>query len=98
MSDQKHWRFTVSAMTRSRRIGFSNESVPVASQSTGLFFIAQDGLPFGGVGTSGMGAYHGRDGFRRFSHMRSVYKVGMLNVFELLGLRGEPSRSEWPAY
>jgi coniferyl-aldehyde dehydrogenase len=32
-----------------------------------------------------MGAYHGRDGFRRFSHMRSVYKVGMLNVFEQLG-------------
>jgi len=50
-----------------------------------LLHIAQDGLPFGGVGTSGMGAYHGRDGFRRFSHMRSVYKVGMLNVFEQLG-------------
>ncbi len=50
-----------------------------------LLHIAQDELPFGGVGTSGMGAYHGRDGFRRFSHMRSVYKVGMLNVFEQLG-------------
>jgi coniferyl-aldehyde dehydrogenase len=50
-----------------------------------LLHIAQDGLPFGGVGTSGMGAYHGRDGFRRFSHVRSVYKVRMLNVFEQLG-------------
>ncbi len=50
-----------------------------------LLHIAQDGLPFGGVGTSGMGAYHGRDGFRRFSHTRSVYKVGILNVFEHLG-------------
>jgi len=39
MSDQKRWRSTVSAMTQSRRIGFSNESVPVASQSTGLFSI-----------------------------------------------------------
>jgi coniferyl-aldehyde dehydrogenase len=52
--------------------------------------MAQDGLPFGGVGTSGMGAYHGRDGFRRFSHMRPVYKVGMLNFFEQLGPPGEP--------
>jgi coniferyl-aldehyde dehydrogenase len=50
-----------------------------------LLHIAQDELPFGGVGTSGMGAYHGRDGFRRFSHIRSVYKVRMLNVFEQLG-------------
>jgi coniferyl-aldehyde dehydrogenase len=50
-----------------------------------LLHIAQDGLPFGGVGTSGMGAYHGRDGFQRFSHTRSVYKVGMINVFERLG-------------
>lgn len=30
-------------------------------------------LPFGGVGHSGMGAYHGQDGFRRFSHTRAIY-------------------------
>jgi aldehyde dehydrogenase (NAD+) len=29
-------------------------------------------LPFGGVGASGMGAYHGETGFRTFSHRRSV--------------------------
>ena len=40
MSDQEHWRSTVSAMTKLRRIGFSNESVPVASQSTELFSIS----------------------------------------------------------
>lgn len=50
-----------------------------------LLHIAQDTLPFGGVGPSGMGAYHGHDGFRRFSHARSVYKVGPVNVFERLG-------------
>ncbi|KQT53942.1 MULTISPECIES: coniferyl aldehyde dehydrogenase [unclassified Aureimonas] len=50
-----------------------------------LLHIAQDGLPFGGLGPSGMGAYHGRDGFRRFSHARAVYKVGAINVFERLG-------------
>jgi len=50
-----------------------------------LLHVAQDSLPFGGVGTSGMGAYHGFDGFRRLSHVRSVYKVGAFNVFERLG-------------
>jgi coniferyl-aldehyde dehydrogenase len=31
-------------------------------------------LPFGGVGPSGMGSYHGVDGFREFSHRKAVYK------------------------
>jgi aldehyde dehydrogenase (NAD+) len=31
-------------------------------------------LPFGGVGPSGMGAYHGEAGFRTFSHQRSVLR------------------------
>jgi hypothetical protein len=30
-------------------------------------------MPFGGVGASGMGAYHGRFGFDAFSHKRSVF-------------------------
>jgi acyl-CoA reductase-like NAD-dependent aldehyde dehydrogenase len=50
-----------------------------------LLHIAQDALPFGGVGASGMGAYHGRDGFRRMSHARSVHQIGFINVFERLG-------------
>ncbi|MCX7662186.1 MAG: aldehyde dehydrogenase family protein [Tepidimonas fonticaldi] len=33
----------------------------------------QHGLPFGGIGPSGMGAYHGRHGFDRFSHLKGVY-------------------------
>lgn len=32
-------------------------------------------LPFGGVGASGMGAYHGQDGFRTFSHAKAVYRT-----------------------
>jgi coniferyl-aldehyde dehydrogenase len=32
--------------------------------------------PFGGVGASGMGHYHGREGFLQFSHARSVYQAG----------------------
>ena len=50
-----------------------------------LLHIAQDGLPFGGIGPSGMGAYHGREGFRRFSHARAVHRIGPVNVFEQLG-------------
>ena len=38
-----------------------------------LMHVAQEELPFGGIGPAGMGAYHGRDGFREFSHARSVY-------------------------
>jgi coniferyl-aldehyde dehydrogenase len=50
-----------------------------------LLHIAQDALPFGGIGPSGTGAYHGRDGFLRLSHARAVYQVGFVNVFERLG-------------
>jgi coniferyl-aldehyde dehydrogenase len=50
-----------------------------------LLHVAQEGLPFGGIGPSGTGAYHGREGFRRFSHARAVHKVGFVNVFEKLG-------------
>lgn len=46
--------------------------------------IAQDNLPFGGVGASGMGAYHGRDGFRRLSHARAVFRPGPVDAFALL--------------
>lgn len=37
-----------------------------------LFHITVPGLPFGGVGESGMGAYHGRSGFETFTHRKSV--------------------------
>ncbi|HEC08238.1 MAG TPA: aldehyde dehydrogenase family protein [Acidimicrobiales bacterium] len=37
-----------------------------------LLHVAPSGLPFGGVGPSGMGSYHGRAGFDEFSHHRSI--------------------------
>jgi aldehyde dehydrogenase (NAD+) len=37
-----------------------------------LFHFATNKLPFGGVGPSGMGAYHGRFGFEEFSHKKTV--------------------------
>jgi coniferyl-aldehyde dehydrogenase len=49
-----------------------------------LVHCAQDDLPFGGVGPSGTGAYHGRDGFIRLSHARSVFEIGRLSALERL--------------
>ncbi len=52
-----------------------------------VMHVAQEDLPFGGVGPSGMGAYHGLDGFRTFSHARSIFTQSKVNVAELAGLR-----------
>ena len=38
-----------------------------------VFHVAQEDLPFGGVGPAGMGSYHGVDGFREFSHRKAIY-------------------------
>ena len=37
-----------------------------------LLQVANENLPFGGVGSSGMGNYHGKDGFTTFSHKKAV--------------------------
>ena len=37
-----------------------------------IMHIANENIPFGGVGNSGMGRYHGRESFEAFSHRRSV--------------------------
>ena len=36
---------------------------------------ANGNLPFGGIGNSGIGAYHGRESFETFSHRRSIVPV-----------------------
>lgn len=38
-----------------------------------IMHVAMEDLPFGGVGPSGMGSYHGLDGFRQFSHRKAIY-------------------------
>ena len=40
-----------------------------------MMHAALHDAPFGGIGASGMGHYHGREGFLEFSHMRTVYKA-----------------------
>ncbi|WP_028109201.1 coniferyl aldehyde dehydrogenase [Ferrimonas futtsuensis] len=41
-----------------------------------LFHVAADDAPFGGVGPSGMGHYHGIEGFKTFSHAKTVLRQG----------------------
>ncbi|MFP4227102.1 MAG: coniferyl aldehyde dehydrogenase [Desulfobacterales bacterium] len=49
-----------------------------------LFHVAQDDLPFGGVGDSGMGRYHGREGFVSFSNARGVLYKPRFNSTRLM--------------
>ena len=44
-----------------------------------LVHVAQDDLPFGGIGPSGLGNYHGKEGFLRFSHQKAIHKKGRFN-------------------
>ena len=39
-----------------------------------IFHISMDDLPFGGVGPSGIGAYHGHRGFLEFSHQKAIFR------------------------
>jgi coniferyl-aldehyde dehydrogenase len=45
-----------------------------------MMHVAQDDLPFGGIGPSGMGAYHGREGFKTFSHAKAIFAQSRLNA------------------
>lgn len=62
------------ASTTSGNVGINNT----------LMHVAQDDLPFGGVGPSGMGAYHGIEGFRAMSHAKGVFIQGRWNLLSLL--------------
>ncbi|NIE76113.1 coniferyl aldehyde dehydrogenase [Pantoea sp. Ap-967] len=49
-----------------------------------LLHVAQDDLPFGGIGPSGMGHYHGHEGFLTFSKAKAVLTKQRLNVARLI--------------
>lgn len=49
-----------------------------------IFHVAQEELPFGGVGPSGMGSYHGIDGFRTFSHAKAIHHQTGLEIIKML--------------
>ena len=48
-----------------------------------IIHVANGNLPFGGVGTSGLGKYHGKESFECFSHNKSVMKRGTFIEFKV---------------
>lgn len=52
-----------------------------------VFHVSMEDLPFGGIGPSGMGSYHGLDGFRTFSHAKAVYRQPRIDVAKLAGFK-----------
>lgn len=58
-------------------IDYVKENVPFGGGCVNdvVLHISNENLPFGGVGNSGMGKYHGRAGFDTFTHEKSVYEV-----------------------
>lgn len=64
--------FTSSA--RTRRLFEQRTSSGAVVHDAGLIHVAATGLPFGGVGASGMGAYHGPYSWRAFSHLKPVLR------------------------
>ena len=49
-----------------------------------LMHYVQNDLPFGGIGESGMGAYHGMEGFKTFSHAKGIFEQSRWNLGGLL--------------
>lgn len=62
------------------------------SQNDAVMYFANDHLPLGGVGASGIGAYHGFDGFRTFSHYKSIMEKQTWLEFWFLKV---PPYSDW---
>jgi coniferyl-aldehyde dehydrogenase len=52
-----------------------------------VMHVAQEDLPFGGVGPAGMGSYHGQDGFKEFSHRKAVFHQLKKDIGPLLMMR-----------
>jgi coniferyl-aldehyde dehydrogenase len=54
------------------------------SVNEGLLHVGQHDLPFGGVGGSGMGHYHGYEGFVTFSKLRPVFYQGPFSAIQMM--------------
>ena len=66
---------------RTERVVLSRTVSGGATVNGTVLHCAQPDLPFGGIGPSGTGAYHGEAGFARFSHARGVYRPGWFSGF-----------------
>ena len=54
------------------------------SVNDALFHVGQHDLPFGGVGESGMGHYHGQEGFQTFSKLRPVFYQARFSALKFM--------------
>jgi len=52
--------------------------------NTALLHVAQHDIPFGGIGGSGMGHYHGYEGFLTFSKLRPVFTQGPFSTVKMM--------------
>jgi len=55
----------------------------VSINETNLHY-AQEDIPFGGIGPSGMGAYHGYEGFKSFSHAKGIFEQARFNLTDAI--------------
>ena len=60
-----------------------------------IVHLSVETLPFGGVGASGMGGYHGKHTFDTFSHMKSVLARDFSSLGEYLGETRYPPYQPW---
>ncbi|MEA5006505.1 MAG: aldehyde dehydrogenase [Rikenellaceae bacterium] len=60
-----------------------------------IMHIANDKLPFGGVGNSGIGNYHGKFGFMAFSHQKAVFEKPNKGEFDLKYPPYTESKKKW---
>jgi len=52
-----------------------------------VFHVTVEDMPFGGVGESGFGVYHGIEGFREFSNARGIFRQSRFDVARIAGFR-----------
>lgn len=76
-----------------RRFQEDTSSGSICANDTVMHLIAE-ALPFGGVGKSGIGAYHGKHTFKTFSHQKSVLVRGFNPVIEWVAKKRYPPYSE----
>jgi coniferyl-aldehyde dehydrogenase len=65
-----------------RRFLITNTRSGGVSVNDAILHVVQHDLPFGGVGPSGMGHYHGREGFETFSKLRPVFEEGWISAVQ----------------
>lgn len=76
-----------------QRFQHDTSSGSICVNDTVLHLIAE-ALPFGGVGKSGIGAYHGKHSFKTFSHQKSVLVRGFNPIIEWVAKKRYPPYSE----